>query len=69
MTKLESINKSLKRLNTPKFTFTVKLENGIYCLYNNDKYILCGRESIIDDLIHGFIMGFVNGMICLYKEL
>ena len=69
MAKLESINKSLARLNTPKRAFTVKLENGIYCLYINDKYILCGRESIIDDLIHGFIMGFYIGRESIYKEL
>lgn len=69
MTKLESINKSLNRLSIPKCTFTVKLENGIYCLYNNNKYILCGRESIIDDLIHGFIMGFYIGRYSLYKDL
>lgn len=69
MNKLESINKSLERLNTPKRTFSVKIENGIYCLYINNKYILCGRESIIDDLIHGFIMGFYIGRESLYKEL
>lgn len=69
MTKLEIINKALERLNTPNRTFTVKLENGIYCLYINNKYILCGREAIIDDLIHGFIMGFYIGRESLYKEL
>jgi hypothetical protein len=69
MTKLEIINKSLERLNTPNRAFTVKLENGIYCLYINNKYILCGSESIIDDLIHGFIMGFYIGRESLYKEL
>ena len=69
MTKLETITKSLERLSTPKRTFTVKIENGIYCLHINNKYILCGRESIIDDLIHGFIMGFYIGRESLYKEL
>lgn len=69
MTKLETINKSLKQLNTPKHAFTVKLENGIYFLYINNNYILCGRESIIDDLIHGFIMGFYIGRYSLYKDL
>lgn len=68
MNKLESINKSLERLNTPKRTFNVKIENGIYCLYINNKYILCGRESIIDDLIHGFIMGFYIGRESLYRN-
>lgn len=61
MSKLETINKSLECLNTSKRTVNVKLEDGIYCLYINNKYILCGIEDNIDDLIHGFIMGFYIG--------
>lgn len=69
MTKLYKISKALAMINTPKCTFTVKLENGIYCVYANNRQVLCGRESIIDDLIHGFIMGFYIGRESLYKEL
>ena len=69
MTKLYNIAKSLEMISTSKHNFTVKLENDIYCVYINNKQILCGRESIIDDLIHGFIMGFYIGRESLYKEL
>lgn len=69
MTKLYNIAKSLELISTSKHNFTVKLENDIYCVYINNKQILCGRESIIDDLIHGFIIGFYIGRESLYKEL
>lgn len=61
MTKLETITRALDGLNTPGRTFTVKIENGLYCIYANNELILYGRESIIYDLIHGFIMGFCIG--------
>ena len=69
MTKLETLNNSISILNTPDRTYMVKLENGIYCIYCNDKYITCGRVSIIDDLLHGFITGFYIGREALYAEL
>lgn len=69
MTKLYKISKDLDMISTSKCKFTVKLENDIYCVYVNNKQVLCGRESIIDDLIHGFIMGFYIGRESLYKEL
>lgn len=69
MTKLNKVAKALDMINTPKCTFTVKLENDIYCVYANNRQVLFGRESIIDDLIHGFIMGFYIGRESLYKEL
>ena len=69
MAKLYRIAKTLELINTPKCSFTVKLENDIYCVYLNNKQVLCGRESIIDDLIHGFIMGYFTGRESLYKEL
>lgn len=69
MTKLYKISKALDTINTPKCTFTVKVEKDIYCVYANNRQVLCGRESIIDDLIHGFIMGFYIGRESLYKEL
>lgn len=69
MTKLNKVANALERINTSKCTFTVKLENDIYCVYANNRQVLCGRESIIDDLIHGFIMGFYIGRESLYKEL
>lgn len=69
MNKLEALNNSISILNTSTRTYKVKLENNIYCIYCNDKYITCGRESIIDDLLHGFITGFYIGREALYDEL
>ena len=69
MTKLEELNKQISILNTGTRTYTVKLENTIYCIYCNDKYITCGRDTIIDDLLHGFITGFYIGREALYDEL
>ena len=69
MTKLETLNNSISILNTSDRTYMVKLENGIYCIYCNDKYITCGMDTSIDDLLHGFITGFYIGRQALYDEL
>lgn len=69
MDKLEALNNTISILNTPTRTYTVKLENNIYCIYCNDKHIISGKDTVIDDLLHAFITGFFVGRKALYAEL
>lgn len=69
MNKLEALNKSISILNKPGINYTLTLEDGIYYIYRNDKYISSGREPTIDDLLHGFITGFYTGRQDLYDEM
>lgn len=69
MNKLEALNKSISILNKPGINYTLMLEDGIYYIYRNDMYIISGRESTIDDLLHGFIKGFYTGRQDLYDEM
>lgn len=68
MTKLEELNKQIRIVSTSIMMHKITMKDNIYHLYLNDKQVLCGKEAIIDDLIHGYIIGYFNGIQATYRS-
>ena len=61
MTKLEELNNRIIAINSLKMVHEITKENGIYILYLNGEYVLCGRPYIFEDILHGYIIGYLKG--------